>query len=393
MNQHVIHLCRWLLPFTASFIRNQVLYHRRYRPGLVYLQRRQSAFYDEIVRKVDTFYPFRSRPEELLYQKARLLLPAVRRRIGEHLRTSRPDVLHVHYGVDCLVYSDLLRELAIPTCVSFYGYDCTSFPRRFYGYGQSLLQQKVFANPAVRAVLAMSEDMRDDLVRLGCPEHKIIVHYYGIETGPFYQERIYEDREEVRLLIISGLYEKKGHDVLLDALKQSRGRRLRLDIVGEGPGREALQRRIKNEGFDNVTLHGSVRYGSEEHLDYLRRADIFVHPSLTPANGDKEGIPGALVEAMAAGLPVVSTYHAGIPSVIESERTGLLVPERNAATLATAIGRLADDVSLRRTLGRQGQQHAREELDITIKEKELEGIYDELCRKKLTTKGTKITEV
>ena len=71
-----------------------------------------------------------------------------------------------------------------------------------------------------------------------------------------------------------------------------------------------------------VTWHGPTVYASEEHKKYLQNADVFVHPSVTDVNGDKEGIPGAIVEAMAAGLPVISTYHAGIPNIIKNNKTG-----------------------------------------------------------------------
>ncbi len=377
----VTHLVRWFLPFTASFIRNQIMYHERYRPGVVYLQEKEGDFQREIAERHETASPFRRSIDRLVYERSRLLTPAAKKRVKAILREQSPDILHAHYGVDCLVYAEVIRELGIPACVSFYGYDCTSFPKRFGGYGKRLLQRKVFGNPGVRAVLAMTEDMKQDLLQLGCPEEKIIVHYYGTETQPFYQDLERPDTGEINVLIISGLQEKKGHAVLLDAFARAgerSGLPLHLHIVGDGPLRADIGERVRRLGLPNVTLHGPVVYGSETHLEHLRRSHIFAHPSITPVSGDKEGIPGAIIEAMAAGLPVVSTYHAGIPHVLTNEETGILVRERDVAGLAEALVRLARDGEERRRLAGAGQRYALDELDVRIKEKELETIYDAL---------------
>jgi len=377
----VTHLVRWFLPYTASFIRNQIMYHERYAPKVVYLQQKEGDFQKEIATRIETANPFQRSFDRWVYGKSRMLTPAAKNRVKALLREQSPDVLHAHYGVDCMVYADVIRELGIPACVSFYGYDCTSFPKRFGGYGKRLLQQHVFDNPGIRAVLAMTEDMKRDLLNLGCPEEKIIVHYYGTETSPFFQEAARPRGETINVLIISGLQEKKGHCYLIDAFEKAgaaTGLPMHLHIVGEGPLRESIEQQVRSKGLTNVTLHGSVPYGSIAHLNQLRKAHIFAHPSVTPPNGDKEGIPGAIIEAMAAGLPVISTYHAGIPYVLEDQKTGILVPERDVAALAEAIARLARDQAWRLRIARAGQAHALEHLDVGIKEKELECIYDQL---------------
>ena len=378
---NVVHFVRWLLPFTASFIRNQIVYHEKYAPAVVFAQKKEGPFYNEISSRFEAFYPFKSGLERYLYQKARLLGKNAKNEIKDYIKSKNPDILHIHYGVDCLIYADIIKELQIPSCVSFYGYDCTSFPKRFYGYGQVLLKKNVFDNPNVKAVLAMSEDMKNDLLGLGCPEEKIIVHYYGTETAPFVLERTFEEKDQINFLIISGLSEKKGHGFLLDSfadLTTTYGNKVHLHIVGDGPLGPQIQQKIVDKKLNNVTLHGRVDYGSEKHLEYFRMADVFVHPSVVSGNGDKEGIPGAIIEAMAAGLPVVSTYHAGIPFVIEDKKTGLLVKEHDVAALTSAMESLVKDTEYRKSVALAAQKHALEYLDIKEKEKELEEIYDSL---------------
>ena len=377
----VTHLVRWFLPFTASFIRNQIVYHQRYQPSLVYLQKKEGAFQREISTRFKTFYPLSDGLSKVLYEKGRYLTPGAKTKIKGFLSQQMPKILHVHYGVDCLIYSDIIKEMGIPTCVSFYGYDCTSFPKRFNGYGKTLLQKKVFQNPQVKAIFAMTEDMKADLLAIGCPEEKIIVHYYGTETQPFYQEISNGQKDKINVLIISGLHEKKGHDFLIESFTLAQKQvatPMHLHIVGGGTLHEKIEMIIKEKQLDNVTLHGSVQYGSETHLNFLKQAQIFAHPSITPPNGDKEGIPGAIIEAMAAGLPVISTYHAGIPHIMKNEDTGLLVKERDVQGLTTALVRLTQDHELRLKIAKAGQDEALHHLDVKEKEKELEEIYDSL---------------
>lgn len=385
MKTKVVHLARKFLPPTASFIYNQITHHERYDPLIVYCEEGKSVFKERLIRSdIPRYQAVHGPIGKGMYNYFRTLSPADKEKLKQYIKQSGAEIAHVHYGVDALVYSDVLRHTNIPVLVSFYGYDCTSFPNRWRGYGKRWLQQDLFNNPAITAYTAMSPDMKEDLVRLGCPEEKIIVHYHGSDPRPFFQERKYPNKSEIRLLIVSSLTEKKGHFFLLKALKRAAAatsQNLHLDIAGDGELKEAIETFIQKNSIKNVHMHGLVAYGSEEHHRLLREADIFVHPSITTAGGEKEGIPGALIEARSAGLPVIGTYHAGIPYVVEHGETGLLAKEHAVEELAQQIVALANSRELREKIGRQGQEYTLKQLDVAEKEKDLEKIYDRLLNK------------
>jgi len=157
--------------------------------------------------------------------------------------------------------------------------------------------------------------------------------------------------EEDLIVAVGRLDPIKGFDVLLDALGElkRRGRRLRCQLVGEGPLRRTLQAGIDRQGLSKqVELLGARPQAVVREL--LARATIFTLPSQIAPSGDRDGIPVSLMEAMAAGAPVVSTRVSGIPELIEDEREGLLVPPGDSQALADALARLLDDVTLRRRL-------------------------------------------
>jgi len=235
--------------------------------------------------------------------------------------------------------------------------------------------------------IAMSPDMKQDLVKLGCSENKIIVHYFGCNTNQFNHMNRLRNKNSKPLifLTIASLIEKKGHKNILCAIKHLKDRgkinesQTIFNFVGDGPLSEKLINLAKEMNIQNyIQFLGPIDYLTPRYLDTIENADVFIHPSIISHNGEKEGIPTSIIEAMASGLPIISTYHAGIPYVIDDSREGLLVQENDIEALAEAIYRLMVDPKLRASLGKNGQQKAVNELDITIGTTRLEEIYDTL---------------
>ena len=385
--KNVLHLIRKNSHLKASFIKNQISHHILYQPFIVYRFFRSQTYdrsfadFDEDLYQCLNLAQDESIGERSIFKVLKMISNRQAERIEEYARENNVDVLHFHYGSDAGIFYPLLKRTSLPSIVSFYGYDCSSFPKLYWNFGKHFLKRRIF--PHVNKVIAMSEDMKNDLERLGCPAGKIIVHYHGIDVQLFKSIQKYNDiSDKTCLLILSGLVPQKGHFFLLHALKSliEKGRlNFELRIVGSGPLESKLQKFVQqNDLCSRVFFIGAVKYGSEAMFTEYRNADLFVHPSITDVNGDKEGIPGAIVEAMTAGLPIISTFHAGIPYVIENEKTGLLVNEWDVPALANAIERLMQDVELRKRLGEAAKKYAVEYLDLHKKEVELEAIYSSL---------------
>ena len=169
------------------------------------------------------------------------------------------------------------------------------------------------------------------------PTDRTLVRFPGVLTeADFASGERGTSSDPIRLLTVAVLRPEKGIEYLLDALVQL-GPRFGLDIVGDGPMRDVLEEKARSVAVERqVRFHGYV--GNEEHLRRLYRdADIFVLPSVS------EGTPRVLLEAMAAGLPVVATHVGGIPELVNDERNGMLAPASDAAALADAVTRIVNE--------------------------------------------------
>ena len=188
----------------------------------------------------------------------------------------------------------------------------------------------------------MTNEMKKDLLKIGCPEEKIKVHYHGINTKQFDLPRNYAIKNDrFTLLTIASLYKVKGHISVLKALASIVKSRPELimsyTIVGAGPLKNELSSFVHENGLSKiVTFLGAIKHGAAFNQQLIL-ADVFLHPSVTTRNKDKEGIPGALVEAMASGLPSIATFHGGIPAVVQNEVTGFLVKEHDVKAIAEKL--------------------------------------------------------
>lgn len=163
------------------------------------------------------------------------------------------------------------------------------------------------------------------------------------------------------VLCVARLVDKKGIDVLVDAAALLSATRpgLHVDIVGDGPLRAELALQVDRLGLGQVVrLHGALR--SDEVTECYRRAAMLVMPCRVAASGDRDGMPTVILEAMAMGLPVVSTDTVGIGETVRHLETGMLVPPDDPAALAASIGRLLDEPSTCAWLGAAGRAHVRE---------------------------------
>ncbi|MBI5154597.1 glycosyltransferase [Candidatus Poribacteria bacterium] len=290
----------------------------------------------------------------------------------------RFDVVHAFFGPNGVFAADLLRAgiLHGRLLVGFFGYDVSQFPQQ-WGPG---IYRSVFRY--ADRVLVLSEQMRTEVCALGCTSGKLAVHHLGVDCSQF----AFRERQPPppgtppRVISICRLVEKKGLAHALGAVAALRrgGVAFEYTIVGEGPLRQALEEQARASGIADCVRFLGAR-SQPEVSELLDKADIFLCPSVTTADGDREGTPTAIMEAMARGLPVVSTHHAGIPEVVLDGVTGLLAPERDEAALASALRRLAEQPDLWSGFGRAGRQRAEAEFNIAIQNDRLLSIYHELA--------------
>jgi len=205
----------------------------------------------------------------------------------------------------------------------------------------------------------------DELTSKGCPQSKIKLLPTGINMNQLDVTRRKKDEKAVNLLCVGRLIEKKGHRILFHALAQltSMYPDIMLTIIGDGPEEKTLRSLSSKLGIQkNLNFTGSVTH--KEVVQHLAATDIFVLASLTARNGDREGVPVVLKEAMGTGIPVVSTYHSGIPELIKDGERGFLVPESNAEALAKKLKFVIENAETARKVASSGQEHIKRFFDL-----------------------------
>jgi len=275
--------------------------------------------------------------------------------------------LHVHFATDAGVVAHLLHLLGGPS------------------YSLTLHAKDIYRDTVDRVILdrmvagsAFSVTVCDANVRhleglLGVEARSRLRRLYnGIDLELHRDQR--RQRDEDHILSVGRLVEKKGFLLLVDALArlERQGRRVRATFVGEGEDRALIEQRLEEHGLSSsVTLTGSLAQDGVREL--MARATLMALPCLVGDDGNRDALPTVLLEAQAAGLPIVSTPVTGIPEILDQGRAGCLVPERDAGALAQQIGALLDDAALRRRLSAAGLAHAAQHFDVVKNTRVLHG--------------------
>lgn len=322
-------------------------------------------------------------PAEYGYQARSL--SSVYRLHGVARRRRTYDILHAHYGPVGNSYRFVRELFGAPFIVSYYGYDAWAVPRK-EGAG---VYRRLFET--ADCVLVLADDMGRQLQRLGCPagiQRKLAVGV-RVEDFPFHERHLHPG-EPVRFLTIARFVEKKGIEDSLRAVADARKQRadLRYDIIGDGPLRGRIEGLIKELSLQQtVTLHGYCE-GKRLH-DLMDAAHVLVLSSVTAADGDQECTPVSLMDAQAAGMPVLTTRHSGIPEVIRDGESGFLVPEHDVAALAERMLHLANHPEAWPQMGRAGRRHVEEHYDCEKLSRQVVDIYRETIVRFRAADGSK----
>jgi len=271
-------------------------------------------------------------------------------------RIRRAGARHVHAQ-----HADYLADAAMAAAA------CLGLPFSFTGHANDLytnpgrLREKIRAARFVATCTGFNErHLKDLCAGAGLDPSRVWRVYHGVDLARFAARPEPADPAGAsRLVTVTRLKEKKGFPWLLDALADlaRRGIPFTLEIYGEGDQRRFIERRIDELGLrERVSLMGAIEH--ERIPGVLAGAGVFVLPCIVLENQDRDGIPNTIIEALATGVPVVSTAISGIPEAVRDGESGLLVPERDAAALAAAIERMMSDGALRARCARAGREIA-----------------------------------
>lgn len=231
---------------------------------------------------------------------------------------------------------------------------------------------------AAHKVVTISEYNRRFLMNAGTPAEKIAVVPCGLDFREF-AAHIAPTPAAGAIVSIGRLDPIKGFTYLIEAcrLLAERGAPFSCEIIGEGPLRPQLEQQIRASGLESqVRLLGAL--SQKQVRDILMRSEIFVLPSVRTEDGNQDGIPVALMEAMALGLPVISTAVSGIPELVRDGDSGMLAPPKDAVALAEAIAHLLTDMELRQRLVERGRACVQERHDIVRSAAQLHSVFAEV---------------
>ncbi len=259
-----------------------------------------------------------------------------------------------------------------PTTVAMYAATALRCAFSFTGHANDLFQRRELLEPKLRRaafVSCISAWHRDWYATLvSNTKCQMPVIRCGVEIPATIERAQRSPDAPVRILAVGRLVEKKGFDVLMAALAPLHERQtaFELTLIGDGPLRESLEQTADTTLAGRVTFLGARPH--REILDQLQQCDIFALPCRADAAGDRDGIPVALMEAMAAGVPVITTGLPAIRELVQHDQTGLLAEPGDTPSLTHSLDRLLQDAHLRVRLGDSGREWVRREFaaDINI---------------------------
>jgi len=295
------------------------------------------------------------------------------------LKKERVSLIHAQFipvGINMLFLS---RKLGIPLITHCRGQDVfqlTRNPLNRMLLGLLLKHGALF--------LTTSNHMREYLIsKLKCPPEKVKTYYGGIDVDKFsYSTRTKSPAEPIKILMCGRLVEKKGFTFGIQAFARcfKAFRNARLEIIGDGPDEKPLKDLVRKMRLDSIVkILG--RKSHQEVSSAMKKADIFMMPYTRAKNGDSEGLPNVLKEAMATGLAVVSTRHAGVPEIVKEGKTGYLADERDVAGLSMGLEKLIENPDLRLEFGQNARKLIKEAFDMQKQTAKLEKIYRCVAKK------------
>jgi glycosyltransferase involved in cell wall biosynthesis/SAM-dependent methyltransferase len=270
------------------------------------------------------------------------------------------------YGTEIVEFNN--RKLGLPIFIHFHGADAAAMLRK-----KETVDYYKWMGEHVTGVITVSEPMAARLINISIPEEKLFINHYGIDIPDNVITK--PEKEPCRFIFVGRLTPKKAPLLLIKAFEIAIKKvpSIKLEIVGDHFLKEKttdiktqLENYIRvNNLTSSVTLHGAQ--DNNYIKDILQECSVYVQHSITvPETGDAEGLPNSILEAAAYGLPVISTFHEGIPEEVENDITGFLVDEFDIDKMAEYMIKLAGDPILRKQMGLAGREKIKEQFSTQL---------------------------
>lgn len=289
------------------------------------------------------------------YKKDTLL--AEKKALKNSLKKEKIDVVLAEYGNLASEVIPVCKQLKLPLIAHFHGFDATvdEVLKKYNNY-KNLFEYAT-------KIIAVSKVMEQQLLSIGCPKEKLVLNTYG-PNDKFQKIKPTFKKEE--LIAVGRFTDKKAPYYLILALKKvvEKFPNAKLIIAGDGYLKNTCSNLIRLFNLEkNVVLPGIIT--PEKFREYITTSRAFVQHSITAENGDMEGTPVSVLEASSAGIPVISTNHAGIPDVIIHNKTGFLVEEHDVQGMANYMIELIEDKTKAKILGDAGKKNIQENFNMT----------------------------
>ena len=259
------------------------------------------------------------------------------------------DVVLAEYGTAGSYIAPVCKSLDIPLLVHFHGFDASRKDiLNNFKKGYELMFSYA------KKIIVVSNAMKKALIRQGCPETKLLINTCGPHSDYL---NIKPDNNSNFIISVGRHTYKKAPYLTILAFQKvlERHPNLKLKMIGDGELFDVSKNLVKSLGLENnIILLGALE--RKEIIKHLQTAFLFIQHSLVASNGDSEGTPVGIIEAMAAGLPVVSTRHAGIPGLVIENETGFLVDEGDINAMGDEILKIVNNRELAKSFGKKGNE-------------------------------------
>ncbi|AXT20760.1 glycosyltransferase [Flavobacteriaceae bacterium AU392] len=272
------------------------------------------------------------------------------------IKNNKIDVILVEYGTHAYYLKQVLKDCGLPIIVHFHGYDAsvTNIVKNCNNY------KEIFQ--LATKIIAVSKKMEDMLLKLGCPSAKLLYNVYGPQPE---FETVEPEFKKKQFIAIGRFTEKKAPYYTILAFKEvlkTHSDALLL-MAGNGELLNVCKNLVKYYKLEKSIIFLGV-ITPEDYRSHIKKSLAFVQHSITAASGNMEGTPLTILEASVAGLPVISTKHAGIPDVIIDKETGLLSEEHDVEAMTENMLQLLNDLNLSKRLGKRGKENIKANYNI-----------------------------